>query len=101
MVPAPYGLLVSGVLLIAKVCICLFLADLQRLKDMMEVPEKIEDVLTDISSGLSGISISEDFPRSLSQEYLDDICASAIFLNSAIMECLCVVLKWTNQNCWS
>ena len=97
-VPAPYGLLVSGVLFAVQVCICSFLTDAQRLKNMSEVPEKIENALTNISSALSGIGISDDFPRSLSQELLDDIRASAILLTVAIMDCLSAVIKWTNGN---
>jgi hypothetical protein len=75
-----------------------FLANNQRLKDATEVPEKIENALTNISSSLSGIGISDDFPRSLSQELLDDIRASAIFLTVAIMNCLSAIIKWTQQN---
>lgn len=96
-VPAPYGLLVSGVLFAVQVYICSFLTDAQRLKDISEVPEKIENALTNISSALSGIGISDDFPRSLRQELLDDICASAILLTVAIMDCLSAVIKWTNR----
>lgn len=97
-VPAPYGLLVSGVLFAVQVYIWPFLTDAQRLKAMSEVPEKIENALTNISSALSGIGISDDFPRSLRQELLDDICASAILLTVAIMDCLSAVIKWTNRN---
>src|ERR1700734_820036 len=75
-----------------------FSLDARRLKDMSEVPEKIENALTNISSALSGIGISDDFPRSLRQELLDDICASAILLTVAIMDCLSAVIKWTNRN---
>jgi hypothetical protein len=73
-------------------------ANTQLLKNVTEVPEKIENALAHISSALSGIGIGEDFPRCLSQEYLDDIRASSIFLTVAIMDCLCAVIKWTNQN---
>ena len=75
-----------------------FLPNIQRVQNLTEIPEKIDNALEDLSTALSSIGISEEFPRSLTEERLDEIHASAIFLIVSIMKCLSAIIKWMNRN---
>jgi hypothetical protein len=74
------------------------MSDLKQAQKQASLADKIDNALIDLSRALSAVAIGDDFPRSLSQDHVDQIRSSAIFLTASVMDCLYVIIKCVERN---